>query len=127
MNYFIIFEFLIIKYGNTDAKMVSVSQLAIRRNKTVSQRNRDATITFQVTRELCMNNLLIFDIPDLKYRKIDTKIDLVSFVLDEIRKFTEIVTSQSLARSPASDTSFPSLFSSSSTSNMVTSTQRMNL
>ena len=74
-----------------------------------------------------MNNLLIFDIPDLKYRKIDTKIDFVSFVLDEIRKFTEIVTSQSLARSRASDTSFPSLFSSSSTSNMVTSTQRMNL
>ena len=28
MNYFIIFEFLGLKYGNTDAKMVSVSHLS---------------------------------------------------------------------------------------------------
>ena len=46
---------------------------------------------------------------------------------DLFYQVTEIVTSHSLARSRASGTSFPSLFSSSSTSNIVKSTPRLSL
>ena len=69
-----------------------------------------------------MNNFLIFESLGLEYGKIDTKIDPVSFVLDEIQQVTKIVTSQSLARSHASSTYNFLSFSSSSASNMVKST-----
>ena len=86
MNHFIIFEFLSqvsFDYGKINTTIVSVT--SIRRNKT-GHGKRDVTVTFQVTRELYVNNFLIFEFPDLIYGKINTKIDLVSlyFVLVKI-------------------------------------------
>ena len=46
----------------------------------------------------------MFEFLRLEYGKLDNKIDLVSFVLEEIRQVTEIVTSQSLSRSRTSST-----------------------
>ena len=70
-------------------------------------------------------NFLIFVFLGLENDEIDTKIvfNCVSCI-EEIKRVTEIMTSQSLARSRANGTSFPSLFSSFSTSNMVKSTPR---
>ena len=55
-------------------------------------------------REWYVISFLIFEFLDLEYGKIDTKIESVASVLDEIRQVTEIVTSQSLSRSRVSST-----------------------
>ena len=59
--------------------------------------NRDVTVTVKVTRELYINDFIILEFLGLEYGKIDTRIKSVTSVLDEIRKVTEIVTSQSLS------------------------------
>ena len=55
-----------------------------------------------VTREFRVDTFIIFDFLGLEYGNIDTKIESVASVLDEIRQVTEIVTSQSLSRSRVS-------------------------
>ena len=62
---------------------------------------------------------------DLEYGKIDTKIDLVSFVNQTARSRKSW--RQSPARSRTSGTSFSSSYSSSSTQNMAKSTSRSSL
>ena len=47
------------------------------------------------------HSFIIFEFLGLEYGKIDTRIKSVTSVLDEIRKVTENVTSQSLSRSRA--------------------------
>ena len=123
---FLIFVFLGLENNEIDSKIVFSCVNCIKEIKR-GHGNRDVTVTFQVTCALYINNFLIFDIPDLKYGEIDTKIDLVSFVLGEIQQVTEIMMLQLLSRSRASDTSFPFLFSSSLISDIVTSTPRLSL
>ena len=62
MNYFIIFEFFSLEYGNTDTKIVSASHLS----EEIKQVTEFVMSQLQVMRELYINNFLIFDIPDLK-------------------------------------------------------------
>jgi len=57
-----------------------------------------------VMREFRIDTFIIFEFLGLEYGEIDTKIESVASVLDEIRQVTEIVTSQSLSRSRASYT-----------------------
>ena len=56
------------------------------------------SVPFYVTRELYINKFIIIKIHGLEYSKIDTKIESVASVFDEIRQVMEIVTSQSLSR-----------------------------
>ena len=70
-------------------------------------------------------NFLIFVFLGLENDKIGTKIVFNCVTcIEEMKQIMEFVTSQSLARSRVNGTSFPSLFSSSSTSNMVKLTPR---
>ena len=73
-----------------------------------------------------MNYFIIFEFLSLEYGKTDAKIVYLSNLSEKIKEVMGIVKSQSLARSRASGTSFPSLFSSSSTSNILKSTPRLN-
>ena len=57
-----------------------------------------------VMREFRIDTFIIFELLSLEYGEIDTKIESVASVLDEIRQVTEIVTSQSLSRSRVSYT-----------------------
>ena len=45
-----------------------------------------------------LKNVIVFEFLGLEYDKIDTKIESVASVFDEIRQVTEIVTSKSLSR-----------------------------
>ena len=125
MNKFIIFEFLGLKYGKIDTKIESVAFVLdeIRQG----HGNRDVTVTCHITREWDVICFLIFEFLNLQYGKIGIKIEFVAFVLEEIRQVTEIVTSVSLSKSRAIETTSLFLYSSSSTSSMVKSASRSSL
>ena len=57
-----------------------------------------------VMREFRIDASIIFELLSLESCEIDTKIESVTSVFDEIRQVTEIVTSKSLSRSRASYT-----------------------